>query len=152
MIVIRVSIDERGLKAMLAFLDTLRGTEITIGPGDAYHTRLLALLEAGSPIRHIPPRPLLMPALSAPETRKKIAAALITSGPDAAGRAAVEAVRAYPASGKLTPNAPVTLSGGWMRSGASGKSFHIAGKKSSTPLVNTGGLLASITYAVRKQR
>lgn len=46
------------------------------------------------------------------------------------------------------PNAPITISGGWMRS-ISGKPFKVKGKGSSKPLIDTGNLRNSITSVVR---
>ncbi len=45
-------------------------------------------------------------------------------------------------------NAPITISGGWMRS-PSGKPFKVKGKGSSKPLIDTGNLRDSITSIVR---
>ena len=45
------------------------------------------------------------------------------------------------------PNAPITISGGWMRS-KSGKPFRVKGKGSSNPLIDTGFMRQSVTYQV----
>ena len=45
------------------------------------------------------------------------------------------------------PNAPITISGGWMRS-KSGKPFRVKGKGSSNPLIDTGFMRASVAYKV----
>lgn len=52
--------------------------------------------------------------------------------------------------GNWTPNAPITVNGGWMRNKKSGKLFYVKGKGSSRPLVNTGNLVQSIHTAVIK--
>ena len=52
--------------------------------------------------------------------------------------------------GNWTPNAPITINGGWMHNKKSGKLFYVKGKGSSRPLVNTGNLVQSIHTAVIK--
>lgn len=47
--------------------------------------------------------------------------------------------------GGWTPNAPITIKGGWMRNKISGKPFKVEGKGSSKPpLIDTGTLLKSV--------
>lgn len=48
-----------------------------------------------------------------------------------------------------TPNAPITLHGGWLRS-SSGKSFHVERKRGSHPLIDTGFMVNSITYQIEE--
>ena len=58
------------------------------------------------------------------------------------------AVKKIMGSGELAPNAPITVTGGWMRNPVSGKPVHIKGKGSSAPLIDTGSLRSSITHVV----
>ena len=48
-------------------------------------------------------------------------------------------------------NSPITIHGGWLRS-ASGKSFHVAGKKRTHPLIDTGFMRATVSYQAEEIR
>lgn len=51
--------------------------------------------------------------------------------------------------GTWEENAPITLTGGWMRNKVTGEVFHVKGKLPETkPLINTRQLRDSITYEV----
>lgn len=119
------------------------------GGGDTRNVDLLYLHENGSPARNIPPRPVLKIGLSGKDTQQKInqllrqGAVIALMGNvekamtyyEKAGLVGVAAVKGTFGSGALAPNAPST----------------IARKGSSAPLIDTGALQASITYAVRKK-
>lgn len=49
---------------------------------------------------------------------------------------------------RFPPNAPITISGGWMRN-ARGKLIRIKGKRSSNPLIDTGFMRLSVSYEVK---
>lgn len=134
-------------------------------PGPYSNTALLALHEAGSPVNRVPPRPVLKPALSREGVREEMADALLaavyaaaegsapemTACMEKAGEAGVKAVRDYVKGGGTAPNAPITVSGGWMRNRVSGKPVHIKGKGGSVPLVDTGTLLNAFGYEIREE-
>lgn len=120
--------------------------------GDApSNAELLYIHDQGSPDRHIPPRPVLKPAIAQPEVKEKIqtmmreaaVAALVNGNMEKceqnfhkAGMIGRDACKKYiQDGGKLAPNAPMT----------------VAMKGSSKPLIDTGSMLNSITYAVRKK-
>lgn len=120
--------------------------------GDApSNAELLYIHDQGSPVRHIPPRPVLKPAIAQPEVKEKIqtmmreaaVAALVNGNMEKceqnfhkAGMIGRDACKKYiQDGGKLAPNAPMT----------------VAMKGSSKPLIDTGSMLNSITYAVRKK-
>lgn len=119
------------------------------GGNVARNADLLYLHEHGSPARNIPPRPVLKIGLSGKDTQKKInqllrqGAMVALTGDtekamtyyEKAGMVGVAAVKGTFGSGSLAPNAPST----------------IARKGSSAPLIDTGALQGSITYAVRKK-
>ena len=103
----------------------------------------------GSPLYAIPPRPIIEPAIEAPDNKKAILAQLTLAGRAAldgkkteavrflnlAGQEAVNRVRAWftdPRNG-WPPNAPST----------------IKRKGSSRPLIDTGQLRRAITYVIR---
>jgi len=120
--------------------------------GDApTNAELLYLHDQGSPASNIPPRPVLRPAISQPEVRDRIQTLMRDAAVEAivngnkekceqnfhkAGMIGRDACKKYITDGgKLAPNAPST----------------IARKGSSKPLIDTGSMLSSITYAVRKK-
>lgn len=111
---------------------------------------LLYKNEQGIPALNVPPRPVLEPAIHKQETKDKIEelmqtaaeAALVHGNIDEAqrcyemaGMVGRDACKAYIRGGNLAPNSPVT----------------IARKGSSKPLIDTGSMLESISYAVRKK-
>lgn len=111
---------------------------------------LLYLHEQGVPSHNIPPRPVLHPALGQADIAEQIKT-LMTEAADAAliegdvktaeqnmekaGMIGAGACKDYILSGALAPNAPST----------------IAKKGSSQPLVDTGAMLGSINYVVRRK-
>ena len=158
------------LRSSLTYLST-HLVSIGIPPTSNSHSgpftasELLALQERGSPINHIPPRPVLQPALSSPETRLELTATLMQAAASArkadlpatqsalekTGEAGTRAIRRYILSGKLSANAPITVHGGWMRNRVSHKPVHIPGKGFNQPLVETGELLNSFGYKIKEK-
>ena len=133
-------------------------TEVVVGiPKDSNTARdgitnaeLMYIHENGSPARNIPPRPALKIGLSDETTRNQIRQMLLAGMRTAltgdvdnarksyekAGMVATSSVKkVFGKSPPLAPNSPVT----------------IARKGSSAPLIDTGALQSSITYAVRKK-
>jgi len=119
--------------------------------GSVNNAELLYLHECGVPSHNIPPRPVLKPAIAQPEVAESIKtmmsegmkAALVHGDKEACGqyyeRAGMlgrDACKDYIAGGVPPPNAPST----------------IRRKGSSLPLVDTGSMMNSITYAVRKKK
>ena len=116
------------------------------------NAQLLYLHEQGIPSHNIPPRPVLDPAIMQDEVQSKIESlmkdaakqALLNGDREAAekdfhkaGMVGRDACKKWITDGNnLAPNAPST----------------IAKKGSSKPLVDTGSMLNSITYAVRKKK
>ena len=49
------------------------------------------------------------------------------------------------------PNAPVTLTGGWIRNPVSGKPVKVKGKSGTTPLVDTGQLYNDFDFEIREK-
>lgn len=111
---------------------------------------LLYMHENGVPSHNIPPRPVLQPAIAQPKVKEQIETLMMDAARSAlvdgdvenakaccekAGMIGRDACKNYILGGNLAPNSPRT----------------IAIKGSSTPLVDTGSLLQSITYAVRKK-
>ena len=126
--------------------------ETNVGRGkNQTNASLLYQNEQGCPAQNIPPRPVLQPAIAQPEVKKQIEELMMKAAESAlvfgnqsaaegefhkAGMVGRDACKKYISDGShLAPNAPRT----------------IAIKGSSTPLVDTGSMLGSITYAVRKK-
>ena len=124
---------------------------------------LLALHERGAPGAHIPPRPVVAPALAQESTRAAMAEGLlaaceaaaqgdpggIASGFAQAGQAGADGIRAYIDAGIEPGNAPLTIHGGWIRNFSSGKPVRVEGKGFDKPLYDTGGLYESFDYEVK---
>ena len=123
---------------------------------------LLAIHEHGAPAMRIPARPVVQPALAQASVREEMAAAMeqactaanegdmdgVKAAMEEAGQAGVDGIRAYIDRGIPPPNAPVTVSGGWIRNPVSGKPVHINGKSGSTPLVDTGQLYNDFDWEI----
>ena len=149
-------------------LARLAKTTVAVGLPEGAPERsrfLLALHERGSPVMRIPPRPVLAPALNAPETRNAMASALAgaaaaaaegdAAGMDAAlraaGQAGADGIRAYIDAGVSPGNAPVTVNGGWLYNRTAKKSVRVRGKGFDRPLYDTGELYRSFDYEIRTE-
>ena len=159
--------EDTGLESSLAEArKLLKTTRVEVGlPADApARSRwLLALHERGAPGAHIPPRPVVSPALAREETRAAIAEGLfsaceaaargdpegVSAGFDQAGRAGLDGIRSFIDEGIKPGNAPLTVHGGWIRNFTSGKPVHVPGKGFDKPLYATGELYGSFDYEVR---
>ena len=129
------------------------------------NAELMYIHTNGSPLMHIPPRPVLMPAIRAygKQINKKMVEAFeayresVLLGDEkleAVGIFASDRCRRWfvdPRNG-WAPNAPITIYGGVMRNPKNGKFFRVKGKgeKKNRPLIDTGALRRSITYVVEK--
>ena len=65
-----------------------------------------------------------------------------------ASEAGVDAIHAYIDAGVPPPNAPITVSGGWMWNRVAHKPFHVSGKGTNRPLYDTGSLYNDFDYEV----
>lgn len=132
--------------------------------GGLNNAQLAYIQSQGSPVNGIPPRPFIEPAIEQPkvmasiseEYRQAFVSAAMGDAAGAerclnlAGMYARNAVIQYMGSDALEPNAPITISGGWMRNKKSGKPFLVKGKGSNNPLINTGSLRSSVEYVIEK--
>jgi len=64
------------------------------------------------------------------------------------GKMQIDLIRREIRTGGFAPNAPITVHGGWMRNQKSGKPFYVKGKKSDTPLIDTGRLRSAIQFVI----
>ncbi len=154
------------IASRLRCLEKLKNISVEVGlPEDAPSRSrfLLALHERGSPIMHIPPRPVVGPGLS--QARDEMAAALaagceaaaagdesgLAAAFDSAGEAGVRGIRDYIDAGVPPPNAPVTVSGGWVYNRVARVGVHVSGKGFNKPLYDTGELYNSFDYEVKEK-
>ena len=155
-------------EALFASLKTLGENQVDIGLLPSAGGRLAFILGVqthGSPIMHIPPRPVVEPALSSSDTQDAIAegfgqaieaavkgdTAGVTAGLESAGQAGADGIRAYIDAGVAPPNSPVTISGGWIWNRVAKKGVLVSGKGSSKPLYDTGALYNAFSYEVKKR-
>ena len=152
-------------KALTDAQALLKSASVEVGLPSSAPARsrwLLALHERGAPGAHIPPRPVVAPALSQESTQAAIQAGLIsaceaatagdsnavTAGFESAGQAGVDGIRAYIDAGIEPGNAPLTIHGGWIRNFSSGKAVHVPGKGFDKPLYDTGELYNSFAFEI----
>jgi len=125
---------------------------------------LLAIHEHGSPVMRIPARPVVKPALAQASVRAEMGQAMmnacasalegdldgVTAALEESGQAGVDGIHAYIDKGIPPPNAPVTLTGGWIRNPVYGKPVKVKGKSGTTPLVDTGQLYNDFDWEIRE--
>ena len=167
---IRLSSDEKADRLMkrLQCLRYLATHTVEVGLTSKASGRsrtLLAIHEHGSPIMHIPARPVVKPALAQPAVRAEMAAAMgkacaaaldgdragVLSAMEESGKAGADGIRSYIDQGILPPNAPVTLSGGWVWNPVAKKGVYVKGKSGTTPLVDTGQLRADFDWEITER-
>ena len=160
--------DEPLWSARFSALEYLRTHRVDVGLTFSASPRsrmLLAIHEHGAPAMHIPARPVIVPALSAEPARQELASAMqkavsaaIEGNPSAAeaalsaaGEAGVKAIRNYIDAGVPPPNAPVTVSGGWVYNRVARVGVPVSGKGFNKPLYDTGELYNSFSYEVKEK-
>ena len=155
--------DPEALAKRLRALQKLKTMHVKVGLPTSAGGRLrfiLAVQEHGSPIMHIPARPVIRPALAKPETRSAMAEAMkdavraawegdedgARASLESAGQAGADGIRAYIDSDIPPPNSPVTVHGGWIYNRAAHKSVYVSGKGFNKPLFDTGALYSAFGY------
>ena len=166
MLNIKLTEHKEALEKRLAALRYLAAHKVDVGlpPGSPPRSRfLLAIHERGSPIMRIPPRPVIGPGLSRPETRQAMMEALTAAvaaahegdeavaqaGLEACGQAGADGIRAYIDSGIQPGNSPVTVSGGWVYNRVAKTGVPVRGKGFDKPLYETGELYRSFSYEIK---
>ena len=153
------------LEKRLRALQKLKNTTVKVGLPEEAGGRLhfiLAVQERGSPLMHIPSRPVITPALRRPETRQQMAEAMKDAvraawkGEDprpaleAAGQAGADGIRAYIDSHIPPPNSPATVNGGWIYNRKAKKGAYVTGKGFDKPLFDTGTLYNAFDYELEE--
>ena len=140
--------------------------EIGLPESASARTRfLLALHERGAPGAHIPPRPVVRPALNDAGTQSDIQDGLLAAceaaaagdpdgviaGFEQAGQAGVDGIHAYIDSGIEPGNAPLTIHGGWIRNFVSKRPVHVEGKGFDKPMYATGELYGAFSFEIKNR-
>ena len=146
-------------------LEFLRKHKVDVGLTSSASGRSLFLLgihTRGSPIMHIPPRPVVEPALAQKSLKEEMGEFLLDSceaafegdmsgtvaGMENAGQRGADGIREYIDAGIPPPNSPVTLSGGWIYNRVAKKGVLVGGKSGSTPMKNTAALYNDFDYEI----
>ena len=149
-------------------LEYLRKHRVDVGLTSSASERsrfLLGIHTHGSPVMRIPPRPVVEPALAQEDLKAEMAehmraaceaawkgdAAGVKAGLEAAGQRGADGIREYVDAGIEPPNAPVTLSGGWIWNRVAKKGVPVKGKSGTTPLVDTGQLRSDFDYEITER-
>ena len=160
--------DDNLWQKRFAALKKLAESQVDVGLTSSASGRsrfLMAIHENGCPIMRIPARPVIAPALSSPEAKSAMAAAMteavaaamegdpdgVTTALEASGEAGVEAIRNYIDAGIPPPNSPVTISGGWVYNRVAKTGVPVGGKGFDKPLYDTGALYNDFDYEVTKK-
>ena len=164
----QISEQKGRLEKRLSALRCLAEHQVEVGLPDSASDRnrmILAIQEHGSPVMRIPPRPVIRPGLSRPETRRAMAEAMraavsaahagdeaaAAAGLEACGRAGADGIRACIDSGIQPPNSPVTVHGGWIYNRVAKTGVPVRGKGFDKPLFDTGELYRAFSYEVKKR-
>ena len=146
-------------------LEYLQKNKVDVGLTSSASGRskfLLGIHTRGSPIMRIPPRPVVQPALAQESLKSEMAEKMIASceaamdgdmagtvaGLEDAGQRGADGIREYIDAGISPPNAPVTLSGGWIYNRVAKKGVLVGGKSGSTPMKDTGALYEDFDYEI----
>ena len=164
---IKFFVDRKQIKSLGKAWEMLARMHVEIGLPESASARnrfLLALHERGAPGAHIPPRPVVRPALNDAGTQSDIQDGLlaackaaaagdpdgVTAGFEQAGQAGVDGIHAYIDSGIEPGNAPLTIHGGWSRNFVSKRPVHVEGKGFDKPMYATGDLYGAFSFEVKK--
>ena len=159
--------DRKQIEGIGKAQDMLSRIHVEIGLPESASARnrfLLALHERGAPGAHIPPRPVVRPALNDAGTQSDIQDGLLAAceaaaagdpdgviaGFEQAGQAGVDGIHAYIDSGIEPGNAPLTIHGGWIRNFVSKRPVHVEGKGFDKPMYATGDLYGAFSFEVKK--
>ena len=146
-------------------LEYLRKHKVDVGLTSSASGRsvfLLGIHTRGSPIMRIPPRPVVGPALAQEDLKQEMGELMLASceaamqgdlagtrqGLEDAGQRGADGIREYIDAGIDPPNAPVTLSGGWIYNRIAKKGVLVSGKSGSTPMKDTEALYNDFDWEI----
>ena len=164
-LLLKMTEDTERLEKRKKCLEYLRKHRVDVGLTSSASGRskfLLGIHTRGSPIMHIPPRPVVQPALAQEGLRAEMGGMLLEScgaayrgdlsgtqaGLEDAGQRGADGIREFIDAGISPPNAPVTLSGGWIYNRVAKKGVLVSGKNGSIPMVDTGQLYNDFDYEI----
>ena len=165
---LKMTEDTERLGARDKCLEYLRHHAVDVGLTSSASARsrfLLGIHTRGSPIMRIPPRPVVEPALAKDDLRAEMGEKLMASceaalegnlpetkkGLEEAGKRGADGIREYIDSQIPPPNAPVTLSGGWIYNRVAKKGVYVEGKNGSTPMKDTGALYEDFDWEITEK-
>ena len=143
----------------------LRKNKVDVGLTSSASGRsrfLLGIHTRGSPIMRIPPRPVVEPALAQEDLKQEMGELMLKSceaamqgdlagtrqGLEDAGQRGADGIREFIDAGIDPPNAPVTLSGGWIYNRVAKKGVLASGKNGSTPMKDTEQLYNDFDFEI----
>ena len=146
-------------------IDYLKKHQVDVGLTSSASGRSLFLLgihTRGSPIMHIPPRPVVEPALAQESLRQEMGECLLASceaamagdmagtqkGLEDAGQRGADGIREFIDAGIAPANSPVTLSGGWIYNRVAKKGVLVSGKSGDTPMKDTEALYNDFNWEI----
>ena len=151
--------------AALKYLNT-HTVDVGLPSTASGHSRfLLGIHEHGSPIMHIPARPVVQPALAQTDVKGAMRDAMKSglsaamdgdmegtkAALETAGQAGADGIRAYIDADVSPPNSPVTVSGGWIYNRVAKVGVPVAGKGFNKPLIRTGELYNDFGYEIKSK-
>ena len=162
---LKMTEDTERLEKREKCLEFLRKHKVDVGLTSSASGRsrfLLGIHTRGSPIMHIPPRPVVQPALAKESLKNEMGDRLLEScqaafdgdmsgtvaGMEDCGQRGADGIREYIDGGIGPPNAPVTLSGGWIYNRVAKKGVLVGGKSGSTPMKDTEALYNDFDYEI----
>ncbi len=162
---LKMTEDTEHIEKQQKCLDFLRANQVDVGLTSKASGRsrfLLGIHTRGSPIMHIPPRPVVQPALAKENLKTEMGEFLLESceaafdgdmsgtvaGMEECGQRGADGIREYIDGGIAPPNSPVTLSGGWIYNRVAKKGVLVSGKSGSTPMKDTEALYNDFDYEI----
>ena len=162
---LKITEDTEHIEKQQECLDYLRKNKVDVGLTSHASGRsffLLGIHTRGSPIMHIPPRPVVQPALAKESLKTEMGDRLLEScqgafdgdmsgtvaGMEDCGQRGADGIREYIDAGISPPNAPVTLSGGWIYNRVAKKGVLVSGKSGSTPMKDTEALYNDFDWEI----
>ena len=165
---LKITEDTEHIEKQQKCLDFLRENQVDVGLTSKASGRsrfLLGIHTRGSPIMHIPPRPVVQPALAKESLKTEMGDCLLEScqaafdgdmagtigGLEDCGQRGTDGIREYIDGGIGPPNAPVTLSGGWIYNRVAKKGVLVSGKSGDKPMKDTGALYEDFDFEVTRR-
>ena len=165
MISLKITEDTDLIEKREKCIEWLRTHKVDVGLTSSASGRsffLLGIHTRGSPIMHIPPRPVVEPALAQESLKSEMGEKMLSSceaalvgdlsgtqaGLEDAGQRGADGIREFIDGGIAPPNSPVTLSGGWIYNRVAKKGVLVGGKSGNTPMKDTAALYNDFDWEI----